>query len=83
MFHFEDLLLIGALLLFFVFPVTVGNARFSFGGCMGIEHSDRYVLSKRPPQNPFTALSSFVPSVALEVSLDMASPVVAVDLVLS
>ena len=35
----------------------------------------RKVLSKRPPQNPFTAMSSLAPSAVLEVALVRASPV--------
>lgn len=37
--------------------------------------TSRKVLSKRPPQNPFTAMSSLAPSAVLEVALVRASPV--------
>ena len=37
--------------------------------------TSRKVLLKRPPQNPFTAVSSLAPSAVLEVDLVRASPV--------
>ena len=37
--------------------------------------TSRKVLSKRPPQNPLTAMSSLAPSAVIEVDLVMVSPV--------
>ncbi len=76
MFHLEYALLVYTFFLSLVSPVAVGNAGVSVGWCVGVEHSDiQTVLSKRPPQNPFTAISSLAPSAVLEVALVMASPV--------
>ena len=58
-----------------MFPIEVGDAKFSSGRCVGIEHSDIQKFSLKTISLESIYCDVHAPSALLEVSLDMVSPV--------